>query len=506
VRASATSLGWVLSGALTAGCGLFFGDVAATGGGGGAADGGAAPSTTSSAGGGGEGGAGGKGDPGPCSASLESLGAGRWLRTFASAKILDVAVVEPNIVAVGTAMPGVHCGVPFDKTGLVGERIFLLAVDPTSGETTRVVDLGRSQGAEVRLSHGGDGEVLVAWTRQTGLCVMRATDAAADCPTGATLSCELTAGSFSNIGVAATNPPVVLFRSEGVRGQCVAEKIGFGADFPSGEHVLLRPADANVKVIGTPSGTSMGLSAVGDGRVRLGGICAENENLGIQTCSDGLTPPKAYYMFTMETDVNAATLEPGTVFTPFATVVNQQFGFVAPSPIGIAYSGQQNVMDARRVGWSEGVLAATPLAPLKIEGTGDPTLPTGVRSAEAALGGGQILAGVTHADPLMGVDNAEVFSCGLPQCAPYAFWVHVQNPAMPDPNPQPAPSAVVANDMSGAGCSNSAAVAERGLLVDESAVVGGSYRCGRPAVAGVSRGVPADANQVNAFLARLTPD
>ncbi|NUO54160.1 MAG: hypothetical protein HOV80_35380 [Polyangiaceae bacterium] len=503
-----TSLGIVFAGALTvgSGCGLLFGDVDARGGGGaGAGEGGtlSITSTTNGIGGKDEGGGGGGGSPPmDCPARLDSIDAGSWMMTMASASITDITVEGQTIFAVGKATPDVFCGVPFEESGLMGDRLFLIGVEEDTGTLERVVDLGPADGNEIRLSHGnGQGEPLVAWTHTSGLCVMSLSDASSDCPPAvATLRCDLTSGSFSNIGVAATSEPVVLFRKPDGNGSCEA---GGSTNIELGSlanHLLVNASDAEATTIGAPAGIRMGMAQTGPGGVRITGICGEGEFVMGQPCEDANGAGMSH-MFMIVLDVDGADLAMPDFFSPIATLVTPQFGFVAPSAVGVAYSAQQAVGDARRVGWGGNMVSATPLTQLKFDGSGDLQFPTGVRSVETDGGLGQIVTGVALTSASRVVGGKPLFDCGLAECVPYSFWIHTPEP--PDPGTEPYPVAVVGNDQSGIDCPAAGTAVEHGFLVGQSALLGGKYACGRPVVGATSYGLATEGNTINAFLARI---
>ena len=421
---------------------------------------------------------------------------------MASARILDVAVVGQSIVAVGKAMAGDPCGVRFPDKELQGERLFLMAVKQETGMLERVVDLGIANSYdEVRLSHGAsENAPLVAWTMTNGLCVMPVASATADCM-GATLRCTVESGSFADIGVAATTVPLVLFRKE-ANGDCEAANGTFDLD-PTHEHILLA-SDGDQKIAGNGPGPSTGIVQMGQGRVRVSGICAQGTAVGGQLCTEASS--SSYAMFSMQYEIGAVDFAQHAFFVPAGTAVFDQLSAIAPVEDGVVYSAPENVgADARRIGWNDGSPTLSGLTFLKIEGFGDLDFLTGIRSAEVPENGqgGRIIAGVTHASPTNVGNNNPLFGCGLAKCAPYAFWFHA--PSGPLLGTGTRPFAVVANDRTGRSCGNSVTAGERGLLLGDSAVLGGAYRCGRPAVEGTSWGLTADGGAVNAFLARLTP-
>ncbi len=178
----------------TSGCGLFFDD-RASGGGGNGGGGGSVDQVSSAVATGGNTGGGGA-DAGGCVVLRACTGAegGAWGFTFAAAEVEDVSYgPDDRVYFAGSGLPDVAGGLLEHAPGSAPRYYVADASD--EGCDVRVCDLGPATGTgdDIRLSHGGTGEVFVAWTQDNRYCARAAASTeppAASCDETASIFCE----------------------------------------------------------------------------------------------------------------------------------------------------------------------------------------------------------------------------------------------------------------------------------------------------------------------------
>ena len=116
-------------------------------------------------------------DAGGCVVLRACTGAegGAWGFTFAAAEVEDVSYgPDGRVYFAGTGLPNVAGGLLEHAPGSAPR--YYVADASEEGCDVRVCDLGPATGTgdDIRLSHGGTGEVFVAWTQDNRYCARAA--------------------------------------------------------------------------------------------------------------------------------------------------------------------------------------------------------------------------------------------------------------------------------------------------------------------------------------------